>query len=138
MDSTDLWLVAATALHAGFQLVVTLLVYPALAAVPEPSWADAHAAHSRRITPVVAVVYAGLLVAGALTVLADPSPAQWGSVTLSGVAVLVTAAVAAPAHSRLGTGWDPAVMSRLLAGDRVRCAAAVMSAGVALTGALSS
>lgn len=136
MDGTDLWLVAATALHAGFQLVVTLLVYPALASVPDSSWADAHTAHSRRITPVVAVVYAGLIGAGSLAVLGDPSPAQTWSVALSGVAVLVTAAVAAPAHSRLGVSRDPQVWRRLTAGDRFRCAAALAAAAAALGGAL--
>lgn len=35
MDGTEVGLVAASALHAGFQLVVTLVVYPAFADAPE-------------------------------------------------------------------------------------------------------
>ena len=137
MPTAEVLLVVATAVHAGFQLVVTLLVYPALATVPDSSWADAHTAHSRRITPVVAVVYAGLVGASASAILGDPSPARTWSVALSGVAVLVTAAVAAPAHRRLGLSRDPEVWRRLMAGDRLRCAAALASAAVAVAGALS-
>ncbi len=137
MVVADAALVAATALHAGFQLVVTLLVYPALAESPAATWTRAHAAHSRRITPVVAVVYAGLVAAGTVVVLDGPSPAQTLAVAASGLALVVTAAVAAPAHGRLGESKDPDVLRRLLRADRLRCGAAVVSAASALAGALS-
>lgn len=130
-------LVAATALHAGFQLVVTLLVYPALAEAPEGTWTAAHAAHARRITPVVALVYAALIGAGTVAVIDEPSPAQTVAVAASGLAMAVTAAIAAPAHGRLGASREPDVLRRLLRADRVRCAAALVSAAAALAGALS-
>lgn len=130
-------LVAATALHAGFQLVVTVLVYPALAEVPSASWTRAHAAHSRRITPVVGVVYAGLIAAGTVAVLDDPSPAQLLAVAASVVALAVTAAVAAPAHGRLGEPRNPDVLRRLVRADRFRCVAALAAAAAAMAGALS-
>ena len=130
-------LVAATALHAGFQLVVTLLVYPALAEVPEGTWTAAHAAHARRITPVVALVYAALIGAGTVAVFDDPPPAQTVAVAVSGLAMVVTAVIAAPAHRRLGASQEPDVLRRLLRADRVRCAAALVSAAAALAGALS-
>ena len=130
-------LVAATALHAGFQLVVTLLVYPALAEVPEGTWTAAHAAHARRITPVVALVYAALIGAGTVAVIDEPLPAQTVAVAVSAVAMVVTAAIAAPAHHRLGGSRDPDLLRRLLRADRVRCGAAVVAAAAALAGALS-
>ena len=47
----DAWTVAllvSTALHAGFQLTVTFVVYPGLADVQPDRWPVAHARHSRR------------------------------------------------------------------------------------------
>jgi len=119
--------VAATALHAGFQLTVTLVVYPALADVPAARWRSAHDAHSRRITLVVGVVYVAALVACAGAALVVPSPA--GLVALVGTlaAVAVTAARAAPAHGRLGRGRDEALVRLLLRSDRWRCAAALLA-----------
>jgi hypothetical protein len=127
-------LLAATALHAGFQLTVTTLVYPALARVPADQWMEAHLAHSRAITPLVAVVYGSLAVTGAWVLLSRPG--GWSIVALSAVAtaVLVTAFVAAPAHSRLGRGHDRQTIKRLLRADKVRTACAV----IALAGALAA
>jgi hypothetical protein len=136
--SADAVLLAASALHAGFQLVVTLLVYPALAATPADRWPAAHAAHTRRVTPVVGLVYGALLVAGAVTVAGGPGVPQVVAVAASGVAVAVTAAFAAPAHSRLAHGLDGRVLRRLLGADRVRLAAAVTAAVAALVGSLGT
>lgn len=127
-------LVTATALHAGFQLTVTLVVYPALATVPAAAWSPAHDAHSRRVAPLVALVYGAALVTAVGTVLVTPSG---GTVTaLVGLltAVGVTAASAAPAHGRLGRGKDDDLMRTLLRADRVRALAAV----AALAGALAA
>jgi len=68
-------LLAATGVHAGFQAAVTLLAYPALADVPPADFPAAHDAHSRRITPLVAVVYAAALVACVGAVLTHPGSA---------------------------------------------------------------
>ena len=57
-------LLASTGLHAGFQATVTLLVYPALAEVPPERWHDAHQRHSRRIVPLVGLVYVSLALRG--------------------------------------------------------------------------
>lgn len=131
-------LLAATCLHAGFQLTVTVLVYPALARVPVESWAAEHDRHSRRITPLVGVVYAAVLVSGVGAVLTAPSYAVGPAVglALAGHAVTlgVTAAVAAPLHGRLGRGRDTSLVRRLLAADRARAAGVV----VALTGAIAA
>lgn len=126
-------LVAATALHAGFQLVVTFLVYPAFAEVPADDWARYHAAHSRRISWLVAAVY-GLALLAAAGVLASGTwqAGTLTSVAATGLAVLVTMTVAAPAHGRLGRGRGERDLAMLLAADRVRFAAAVLAVVAAL------
>jgi hypothetical protein len=127
-------LLAAAALHLGFQLSVTLLVYPALARTPD--WPTAHSAHSRAITPLVVVVYGALVLAGGWA-LATEWPDRWVLIAAAGAGLsfLATALVAAPAHGRLAAGRDDALVRRLLAADRVRtlgalvcCAAAVVAA----------
>lgn len=137
MDGWERWLLTAAALHLGFQLTVTLLVYPVLVERGRlgVAWAEVHATHSRRITPPVLVVYGALLppltVAGGRLVTGE---AGWGSaVALLGgaLALTATAAVAAPAHGRLARGWDEAVGRRLVHADVVR----LLGASVCLAGA---
>jgi hypothetical protein len=132
-DDANAWLLAAVALHAGFQLTVTVIVYPALASTPDDDWAEAHARHSRRIAPLVALVYGAAVVACALAAAADPSPGTWVALAGTAVAILVTATMAAPLHGRLDRR-DAALLARLLAADRVRC----VSACLALVGALGA
>lgn len=129
---TDDVLLAAGFLHLGFQATVTVLVYPNFRMVDEVDWQAFHATHSRRITPVVALVYGLVLVAGVM-VLVDGLTA-WRVVGMAGhgVALLVTALVAAPAHGRLADGRDDVVLARLLAADRVRLAGATVAAGAAV------
>lgn len=121
----------ASALHAGFQLTVTLVVYPTLAARSADDWAIAHARHSRAITPVVVLVYGALLVTGVSLVLAGPGPAAWVGIAGAATAMALTAGAAAPLHGRLTTR-DDAVVARLLLADRVRCVAAVVGSVAAL------
>ena len=128
-------LLAATALHVGFQVVVTVLVYPALAEVPADRWAAAHAAHSRRITAVVAPVYVAVAAACLWLLLSGPYTLPLmlaiGGNALAG---LSTAVVAAPTHSRLGReGPTPQLMRRLLLTDQVRLPAALLALVAALT-----
>jgi hypothetical protein len=132
-DDANAWLLAAVALHAGFQLTVTVIVYPALASTPDHAWAEAHARHSRRIAPLVALVYGAAVVACALAAAADPSQGTWVALAGTAVAILVTATMAAPLHGRLDRR-DAALLARLLAADRVRC----VSACLALVGALGA
>ena len=136
MDGTDAALVAATALHAGFQLTVTLLVYPGFADAPPQRWAAHHAAHGRRITPLVGVVYAALIVACGAALVGSPTPAQLVSVASVGAVLLVTATVAVPAHRRLSVMRDPQVLRRLVVADRARCVAAVLAAVAAASAGL--
>jgi len=127
-------LLAVAALHAGFQATVTLVVYPALVDLPPSRWEAGHAAHSRRISVVVAPVYLAVAAASAWSLLALPVTAPL-LVAVAGqvVAAATTAAVAAPAHGRLGRqGRSPDVVRRLLVADRVRLLGAVLGLGGAV------
>ncbi|OZF34841.1 hypothetical protein CH296_09330 [Rhodococcus sp. 14-2496-1d] len=127
-------LAAAAALHLGFQLVVTAVVYPALAEVPHDDWQRAHDAHSRRITLVVGLVY-GLLAAACLWVLVSGSTHLAALISVAGavISALATAFVAAPVHGELGrAGRNGHLMSRLRSADRVRLCGAVVCALFAL------
>ncbi len=138
--AVDLWpvlLLVATGVHAGFQATVTVLVYPALADVDAQVWQAAHRRHSRRITPLVVVVYGAALVAcvGALLFSAR-GPWVWLAVAATGAAFLVTALGAAPLHARLGPGRDPDLVARLLVVDRVRLGCALLAVVAALLATL--
>lgn len=119
MISPGVALALATAVHAGFQLTVTVLVYPVLARVPAASWTQAHARHSRLILPLVALTYGGLVAAGAWVVVDSPTSLEVAAVLTAAGCILVTAVAAAPTHGRLVVP-DPALLRRLLRADRVR------------------
>ncbi len=134
LDATEAFAVA-TALHAGFQATVTVVVYPALVEVGVDRWTTAHLLHSRRITLVVGPVYAALLGSGGWLVATGTSAAGWLALGLTLAALAVTAALAAPLHGRLGDP-RPEQLRRLLVVDRLRCGFAVaglVAALVALT-----
>lgn len=124
MDGGAGWAVAvvvAAALHAGFQLTVSLVVYPAFARVPAASWSAFHAGHSRGIAPLVGVLYAALLATAAGALVVGPvTPALLVGLAGVGLALATTALVAAPTHGRLGAGPDPALLARLRRADAVR------------------
>jgi hypothetical protein len=122
-------LLAVSALHAGFQSVVTVVVYPALRDLPPERWAAGHAAHSRRITYLVVPLYTAVTAACVWVLLAGSE--SWPvalAVVGNAAALAVTALVAAPAHSRLGrVGQESALLARLLLADRVRLAATLLA-----------
>jgi hypothetical protein len=124
------WLLLVAAAHLGFQLTVDLVVYPALGEVPREAWFVAHDRHSRRITPVVAMIYPPLVVLLGWTALVEPRAAgTWLAVAGGLLAVVATAAVAAPTHGRLSSasgGERHALMRRLDRADRVRTVGAVV------------
>lgn len=125
-------LVAATAAHAGFQLAVTAVVYPALAEVSETGWTQAHLRHSRRIVPLVGVVYAGVVASAVASLATRRSAPALVSALASATSLGTTAIVAAPLHGRLGAGRDPELLARLRRADRVRSAGAVVALVAAL------
>lgn len=128
-------LTAAAALHLGFQLAVTVLVYPALARIRATSWGVEHSAHSWRIVPLVGLTYAALVGSGVWALVVSPfSVFLVVALVGAGIASLTTAFVAAPLHGRLGDGHDPALVTRLLRVDRVRS----VGAAVCLVGAFGA
>jgi hypothetical protein len=124
----------ATALHAGFQATVTVLVYPVLADRHPAEWRAAHERHSRAIVPLVGLVYLALVVTGGFLAASGPGVAGWVALLLTVAALATTAVAAAPAHGRLAER-DDALVARLLVADRCRCALAVLGA-VAATAAV--
>jgi hypothetical protein len=123
--STTAFLVA-TAAHAGFQLTVTLLVYPALVLVPADRWVEAHARHSRGIVPLVVLTYGALVMTSVPFAIHHHSVAAWVGLGGAWGAMLVTAVAAAPTHARLESP-EPHLLRRLLAADRVRAALACLA-----------
>jgi hypothetical protein len=138
IDAWTVALLASTALHAGFQLTVTLVVYPALAGVQPDEWVAAHGRHSRRITPLVALVYGAALACcvGVLINSGGNSTTQLAGVVIAiagtVAAIAVTAFCAGPTHRRLDSGLDPVLMRRLINCDRWRTVAALLALGGAV------
>jgi hypothetical protein len=130
----ELALLTVTAVHAGFQVTVTALVYPALFRAQD--WEDAHDAHRRAITPLVAVLYAALVTAAVWALLDEVSAGT--AVATAGVALAlgVTASVAAPLHGRLAGHRDPALVRRLKVADLVRTSGAIVGMVGAVLAAL--
>lgn len=130
------WLLLVAAAHLGFQLTVDLLVYPALGEVADDAWSATHDRHSRRIVPLVAVLYPPLVLLLGWAVAAEPrSAATWLAVVGGLLSVGATAAVAAPTHGRLASaaaGDRPALMRRLDRADRVRSVGALVCAAGAV------
>ncbi len=124
------WLLLVAAAHLGFQLTVDLVVYPALADVSDEAWAGAHERHSRRIVPLVALLYPSLVLVLGWAVVGEPgSTGTWLAVAGGLLAVITTAVVAAPTHARLASvepAARPALMRRLARADRLRTIGALV------------
>jgi hypothetical protein len=116
-------------------VTITTLVYPALFRAPD--WEAAHTFHRRAITPVVALVYGGLL-AAAVLVLADGPSGPSTVAALAGIALSLTttAFVAAPLHGRLSRSHDSALVRRLRVADLVRTSGALAALTAALLAVL--
>ncbi len=125
-------LTIAAALHLGFQLTVTMLVYPTLIRVDSAHWSLAHYRHSRGIAPLVVLTYGLLIAAGGWALITSYDAAVLVSVCGSGLSMLTTALVAAPAHTRLAAGPQPRQLRRLVRADRVRSVGAIICLGAAL------
>jgi len=131
----DLAFAVASAVHVGFQLTVTAVVYPALATRRADEWPRAHDRHRRTIAPVVLLVYGALLATGGWLIASGPGGLELVAVGVTALAFSTTAFGAAPIHGRL-TQRDTTLVRRLFVVDRVRCAFAV-AAGVLAVLAIS-
>jgi hypothetical protein len=126
-------LLAAAGVHVGLELVVHLVVYPALAAASSDSPGSAraaHQAHMRRMSVAVAPVYALLAVAAAGLAATAPSPRSFASLGVVLATFAVTALAAVPAHEAIVREPDPAARAtlhrRLARADRVRLLLALL------------
>ena len=138
MPTPDVWaaaVLAATAAHVAFQLTVTVLVYPALAEVTAASWVEVHARHSRRIVPLVGLVYLAVLVTTSGSLVVRTGAANVVSAVASAVVLVLTACFAAPLHGRLTGERDPRLLRRLLHTDRLRSIFTVVAFSAALVAA---
>ncbi|MDO9380997.1 MAG: hypothetical protein Q7T56_19300 [Nocardioidaceae bacterium] len=129
-------LVAAAALHLGFQATVSLLVYPALGDGPSSTFAERHLRHGRRITPLVVVVYGSLVLATGWALVADLDTGVVAAAVLGVLLLAVTGTRAAPLHGRLGAGWDDALWRSLVRADLARLVLGVLVLGAAVLGAV--
>lgn len=130
MLPATLWsLVAmAAALHAGFQLTVTAVVYPFIARLSPTDFARLHPPYTRAVTPLVTLAYGCLGLACATAVALDPAnPGTWTTGAAAAATVLVTATRAAPLHGRLAHGHDPGMVRALLRADLLRAALASLT-----------
>jgi hypothetical protein len=125
---------ALAAYMTGVIWVVQVVLYPSFALVGEADWAAYHAAHSRRITPVVApAMLAHPLVA--LALLAErPGVLAAVNLALAGGLLLVTATVFARLHARL----TRSTVDRLVRRNAPRAVAWTANTGVALALLLSA
>lgn len=127
-------LLTSSAVHLGFQSVVTAVVFPQLFEGPTHDMADRQADHARRIAPVAVAVYASTLgAAGWATVASLRSQEESGraatavACVAAALAPTVTGGVAVPLH--VGVASDRASTMRLqtlLASDRVRTGVAAI------------
>jgi hypothetical protein len=126
----SLWLLLLAGAHLGFQLTVDRVVYPALSDVPAAVWHPSHERHSRRVTPVVGLIYPPLVLAAGWALAVEPGSAgAWLAAFGGALSVVTTAALAVPLHGRLAA--VPAaerrdLMAALRRTDRVRTVGAVV------------
>jgi hypothetical protein len=115
-----------------------VVVYAALAGVRPDAWVATHGRHTRRITPLVALVHGAALVCciGVLINSGGNSTTQLAGmvIAIAGTlaAIAVTAFCAGPTHRRLDSGLDPVLMRRLISYDRWRTVAALLALGGAV------
>ena len=118
---------ASTLLLTGLIWTIQVLHYPLFAEVGADRFVAYEAAHSARITLLIAVPWAvqgittlWLLVAPPAGV---PSWLVWLAGGLAAVPVLVTLVWSVPAHEVLGDGFDAAAHARLVSTNWLRTAA---------------
>lgn len=122
--------VSSTAL-AGVVWVVQLVVYPGFAEVGRAAgpatWTAVHAAHSRRMTAVVALPWAVEGLAAAALLVTRPPGVGLGLVLLAAACaaatVVVTLAASVPSHQQLDGAYDTRAQRRLVRTNWLRTAA---------------
>ncbi|MFO8074706.1 MAG: hypothetical protein R6T85_01150 [Egibacteraceae bacterium] len=115
---------AATWAMVGLIWTIQLLHYPLFAAVGDGAFAGYEAAHTRRITALLALPW-GVEAATtlALAALAPPGAARalaWGGALLLAGILASTVLLQVPRHRVLSEGFDPAAHRRLVATNWLR------------------
>lgn len=115
---------ASTWALVGLIWIVQLVHYPLMATVSTPQFPSYHAAHTRRITWVVApLMLAELATAGLLVWLGERNPWWLLSLPLLAANWISTAFVQIPLHNRLARGFDRSAHARLVHTNWTRTAA---------------
>ncbi len=130
--SWQILLLVATALHVGFQVTLSVVVYPALVQIPPASWRTAHGNYWLRVVPLIALVYVLAALACAGVLFTGATASAWVASVATTTTIGLTVLAAIPLHRRLELAPDVALLRRLTILDRVRTAVAL----VALVGAV--
>jgi hypothetical protein len=126
----------ATWFLVGMIWTIQVVHYPLFAQVGADRFAAYEAAHSLRITTVIALPWAvqGLTTLGLL--IAPPAGVDrwlvWTIAVLAALPVIVTITLSVPAHEVLGRGFDAAAHARLVSTNWLRTAAWSAHAGLAV------
>ena len=112
---------------AGLIWTIQVVHYPLFAAVGDDRFVAYEAAHSARITWIIAVPWAIQGLTTAALLVAPPAGVGRGLVlvlaVLAAIPVVVTIALSVPAHTVLGGGFDAAAHSRLTGTNWLRTGA---------------
>ncbi len=126
----------STVFLAGMIWTIQIVHYPLFALVGPERFPAYEAAHSTRITGVIALPWAvqGLTTLALLLAPPEglPRPLIWAAAVLAALPVVVTVVASVPAHSVLGDGFDAAAHARLVTTNWLRTAAWTGHAGVAI------
>jgi hypothetical protein len=125
----------ATLVLVGVIWTIQVVHYPLFAAVGTDGFAAYEAAHSTRITALIALPWAVQGLTTVALLLAPPAgPPRWLvwlAAALAVVPVLVTVALSVPAHQQLADGFDAAAHARLVGTNWLRTAAWTVHGAVA-------
>jgi hypothetical protein len=127
---------AATLLLAGMIWTIQIVHYPLFAEVGAEGFAAYEAAHSTRISALIAVPWAVQGITTLVLLVAPPAGVPrslvWLAAVLAALPVLVTVTMSVPAHQQLTDGFDAAAHARLVATNWLRTAAWTAGGAVAL------
>jgi hypothetical protein len=125
----------ATLVLVGVIWTIQVVHYPLFAAVGTDGFAAYEAAHSTRITALIALPWAVQGLTTVALLLAPPAGQPrwlvWLAAALAVVPVLVTVALSVPAHQQLADGFDAAAHARLVGTNWLRTAAWTVHGAVA-------
>ena len=126
----------STVFLTGMIWTIQVVHYPLFALVGQDRFPAYEAAHSARITAVIALPWAvqGLTTLALLLVppAGLPRGLVWTAAVLAALPVVVTVLASVPAHSALGEGFDAAAHARLVTTNWLRTAAWTLHSAVAV------